>query len=150
MATSRTPVSVAVALMLSTFILMPSALETCHINGNSYSPVRTISRDFTIIGGGSSGTYSAIRLEDLGHSTVVIETTNRLGGNTQTYIDPVTGATIDYGVQVFHKFDVVVNYFARLNVSLADGDFTIPGVVTESVIRVFQDSTFHIIYSSMS
>jgi len=107
---------------------------TVQINGNSYSPIKVISRDFSIIGGGSSGTYSAIRLGDLGNSSIVIEQIGRLGGNTQTYIDPITGDPIDYGVQVFHMFDEVFNYFARLNVSLTNTTESGFGVTTYALI----------------
>lgn len=88
------------------------------VNGNSYSFDNTITRDFAIIGGGSTGTYSAIRLKDLGNTVVVVEGKDRLGGHTETYHDPKTGGTIDYGVVIWHDLDIVRNYFARLNVSL--------------------------------
>jgi heterodisulfide reductase subunit A-like polyferredoxin len=43
----------------------------------------TIVRDVCILGGGSTGTYAAIRLsQDMGKSVVVIEKTERLGGHT--------------------------------------------------------------------
>lgn len=100
-----------------------------------------MTRDYTIIGGGSSGTYSAIRLGDLGYSTLVIEKIGRLGGNTETYIDPITNSPIDYSVLVWHKFDVVYNYFARLNVSLSIADLSTPGV---SVKYVFLRECFYI------
>ena len=39
----------------------------------------TISRDVVIIGGGATGTYAAVRLQqDMGKSVVVIEQTDRL------------------------------------------------------------------------
>jgi heterodisulfide reductase subunit A-like polyferredoxin len=38
-----------------------------------------INRDFVVIGGGSSGTYSAIRLRDLNYSVVVVEKKQELG-----------------------------------------------------------------------
>jgi phytoene dehydrogenase-like protein len=54
--------------------------------------------DVAIIGGGSSGTYTAIQLQKAGKSVAVIERNGRLGGHVNTYIDPVTGGTMDYGV----------------------------------------------------
>jgi heterodisulfide reductase subunit A-like polyferredoxin len=43
----------------------------------------TIIRDVCILGGGSTGTYAAVRLsQDLGKSVVVVEKTGRLGGHT--------------------------------------------------------------------
>jgi len=85
--------------------------------GHGY-PVDTLSRDVCIVGGGSAGTYAAIRLLDLNQTVIVVEQQDRLGGNTQTYIDPVTGAPIDIGVVVWHNNALVANYFQRLNVSL--------------------------------
>ena len=45
----------------------------------------TIERDVAIIGGGSAGTYAAIRLKDMSKSVVVIEKDGILGGHTDTY-----------------------------------------------------------------
>lgn len=83
------------------------------------SAADTITVNVCIVGGGSTGTYSAVRLsQDLGKTVVVVEKTDRLGGHTETYIDPITGFPVDYGVQAFHNLSVVTNYFARFNVSL--------------------------------
>lgn len=101
--------------------LRVDALSSISLNGNPYSVDSVITRDIAIIGGGSTGTYSAIRLKDLGKSVVVVEGQDRLGGHTQTYHDPKTGGTIDYGVIVWHNTDIVKNYFARLNVTLVIG-----------------------------
>lgn len=76
-----------------------------------------IYRDVAIIGGGSSGTYAAIRLRDQGKSVVVVEKEPRLGGDTNTYREPITNQTIDYGVVVFHNQNITKDYFRRLNVS---------------------------------
>jgi hypothetical protein len=81
------------------------------------SPV--IRRDVCVLGGGSSGTYTAVRLRDLGASVAVVETQDRLGGHTETYHDPVTGGTIDIGVVVFHDIPVVRDYFGRFDVPLS-------------------------------
>jgi NAD(P)-binding Rossmann-like domain len=85
----------------------------------SFHPAHIITRDVCIIGGGSSGTFSAIQLHDLGKSVVIVERSDCLGGHTDTYTDPTTNVTVDYGVIVFHNLTLVKNYFARLNVSLA-------------------------------
>lgn len=76
-------------------------------------------RDVVIIGGGSSGTYAAIRLRDQGKSVVVVERESILGGHTETYVDPTTKQVVDYGVVLFHDLPVVRQYFARLNISSA-------------------------------
>jgi hypothetical protein len=84
------------------------------------SAADTITVDVAIIGGGSTGTYSAVRLsQDLGKTVVVVEKTDRLGGHTQTYIDPVTGYPVDYGVLAWHNISIVTAYFARFGVSLS-------------------------------
>lgn len=80
---------------------------------------QTVNRDVCIVGGGSSGTYTAIRLRDLGMSVALVERKDRLGGHTETYHDPVTGATTDIGVLVFHDLPIVRDYFARFGVPLA-------------------------------
>jgi heterodisulfide reductase subunit A-like polyferredoxin len=66
-----------------------------------------IVRDVCIIGGGSSGIYSAIQLRDHGKSVAIVEKKDRLGGHTETYHDPVTGQTVDIGVIVWHDLDIV-------------------------------------------
>jgi hypothetical protein len=92
-----------------------------------------ITRDICIIGGGSSGTYAAVRLHDLNQSVVVIERKDRIGGNTQTYTDPTTQVKIDIGVEIFHNTSIVTNYFARFGIPLTTADFTVPGLVTKYV-----------------
>ncbi|RDW92245.1 hypothetical protein BP5796_01639 [Coleophoma crateriformis] len=94
------------------------ATSTCDVNGKHYQVADTISRDVCVIGGGSTGTYAAIRLKDAGKSVAVIEKVDQLGGHTQTYIDPATGVPVNLGVAVFHNTSLVLEYFARLNVSL--------------------------------
>lgn len=103
------------------------------INSADFSPKDIITRDVCVIGGGSSGTYSAIRLRDLGKSVVVVERSDRLGGHTETYTDPATQGKVDIGVVVWHDLDIVRNYFARFNVPLTKANFSIPGVTTEYV-----------------
>ena len=78
-----------------------------------------IRRDVCIIGGGSSGCYTAVRLRDKGLSVAVVERQDRLGGHTETFHDPITGGTIDFGVIVFHDLPLVRHYFARFGVPLA-------------------------------
>lgn len=60
-----------------------------------------VERDVCIIGGGSSGTYSAIRLQQMNKTFALIEREDRLGGHVDTYVDPVTKQTLDYGVVVW-------------------------------------------------
>lgn len=95
-----------------------------------FAPEDVITRDVCVIGGGSTGTYAAIRLRDMGKSVVVVEAKNRLGGHAETYTDPATNATIDIGVMVWHDLPVVRNCFARLNVSLTTLSFDSSGPTT--------------------
>ena len=55
------------------------------VGSTSGDPLEIIERDVAIIGGGSAGTYSAIRLRDLNETVVVIEREAILGGHTDTY-----------------------------------------------------------------
>ncbi|KAK1573237.1 flavin-containing superfamily amine oxidase [Colletotrichum navitas] len=78
-----------------------------------------LKRDVVVIGGGSSGTYAAVRLQQLGKSVALIEKAGRLGGHTNTYVDAKTGKTFDYGTQNFVNTTEVYNYFRSLGVPLA-------------------------------
>jgi hypothetical protein len=106
---------------------------TAHTEPADYAADSVVTRDVAIIGGGSTGTYAAIRLRDLGKSVVVVETNDRLGGHTHTYTDPGTGAHVDIGVIVWHDLDIVRNYFARFDVPLEKASFDAPGQVNKWV-----------------
>jgi len=82
-----------------------------------------IERDVCVIGGGSAGTYTAVRLRDLGRSVVVVEQKDRLGGQCETYTDPVTGLTTDIGVVIFPDLPIVRDYFGRFGVPLVTATF---------------------------
>ena len=89
-----------------------------NVNEDDFPSNSKISRDVCIIGGGSSGTYAAIRLKQLGKTVAVVEKEAVLGGHTNTYIDPITHVPVDYGVQVWDDIPVVTNYFSYFNISL--------------------------------
>jgi hypothetical protein len=102
---------------LSSCLALPlAALSTSDFDHFSSSDI--IERDVAIIGGGSAGTYSAISLIDKDKSVVVIEKKDRIGGHTETYIDPATGTPIDMGVLIFHNTTVTLDFFARFKVPL--------------------------------
>jgi hypothetical protein len=90
---------------------------------SQYHSSDIITRDVCIVGGGSSGTYSAIRLRDMGKSVVVVEREPVLGGHTNTYSVPGTDIKVDYGVVVFHELDIVHKYFSRFNIPLEKAGF---------------------------
>ncbi|KAL4779943.1 hypothetical protein BJX76DRAFT_364817 [Aspergillus varians] len=73
-----------------------------------------ITRDVAIIGGGPSGTYAAVRLQQLGHSVILIEREDQLGGHTHTYYD--SGTPIDYGVWVYSNTSEARSFFAHLDI----------------------------------
>lgn len=87
-----------------------------------HEEVEIIERDVAIVGGGSSGTYSAIRLQQLGHSVALIEKEDRLGGHVNTYVDPAGRGTFDYGVIILVNISLVRDYFSYLDVPL--GEYT--------------------------
>ncbi|KAH9828001.1 Flavin-containing superfamily amine oxidase [Teratosphaeria destructans] len=102
--------------MRQTLSLLLAAATSCLASGASYSD-QYIERDVVVIGGGSSGTYTAIRLQEEKKTVALIEKQGRLGGHVDTYVDPSTGATFDYGVVIFSgALDVVRNYFASFNI----------------------------------
>jgi hypothetical protein len=90
---------------------------------SSFAAKDVITRDFVIVGGGAAGSYAAVALKDQHKSFIVIEKTNRLGGHTATYEDPITGGTVDYGVQIYDNDTIVRNFFSRLNTPLVDFSF---------------------------
>ncbi|KAJ8067551.1 hypothetical protein OCU04_004892 [Sclerotinia nivalis] len=99
------------------------------INSVTYNSVEHIDRDVVVVGGGSSGTYAAISLLDAGKTVAVIDNQDHMGGHTDTYTDPKTGLTEDYGVSIFHNVEIVKTYAARLNITL-----TVPGSSTLSTV----------------
>jgi hypothetical protein len=110
-------------MALSKSILLLLFLAICPFskaNEDDVQTPETVKSDFAIIGGGSSGTYAAIRLQQLGHTVTVIEKDSRLGGHVNTFVDPVTGSTFDYGVISFDNISVVTDYFNYLNVPIAE------------------------------
>lgn len=80
------------------------------------SGMTVVECDVCVIGGGSAGTYTAVRLGDLGKSVMLVESTASLGGHAQTFIDPATGVPIDIGVVDFENTPVVAAYLNRFGV----------------------------------
>ncbi|KAJ7219026.1 hypothetical protein B0H12DRAFT_1194124 [Mycena haematopus] len=89
--------------------------------GHAYASTTlpAVTTDVVVIGGGSAGTYTAIRLQQLGKSVFVIEKEDVLGGHTNTFHVPGTNITFDYGVDTFINTSVVNEYFAHMGIALA-------------------------------
>ena len=78
---------------------------------------KRIVRDVCVIGGGSAGTYAAVRLRNHGKSVVVLEKESRLGGHAQTVF--VNNMPINIGVQIFEgQNPLVTSYCSQLHVPL--------------------------------
>ncbi|KAI9924190.1 hypothetical protein ASPWEDRAFT_158633 [Aspergillus wentii DTO 134E9] len=88
------------------------------IDPAAFNKADIIDRDVAVIGGGSAGTYAAIRLRQLNQSVAVVEKKDRLGGHTETYVDAVTETAVDYGVLYYENTTVVTDYFAHFNIPL--------------------------------
>ena len=55
--------------------------------------------DVLVIGGGLTGLTCAVLLHEAGHSVIVVEAADRLGGRVHSLRDPVSGAYLaDLGV----------------------------------------------------
>jgi hypothetical protein len=126
------------AAVLSAYALRALAVpnQTPSFDASSYKQADIISKDVVIIGGGSGGTNAAISLKDKGKSVIVIEKKDRIGGHTETYIDPATGTPIDIGVQIWHNLTVVTDYFKRFDVPLiALGSDTPPNATQPQTVN---------------
>lgn len=77
-----------------------------------------ITVDVAVIGGGSTGTYAAVKLRDAGKSIVVIERDDHLGGHVNTYVDPITHVPIDYGVVAYNNLPQAQAFFKRFSIAL--------------------------------
>ncbi|PSN67425.1 FAD/NAD(P)-binding domain-containing protein, partial [Corynespora cassiicola Philippines] len=75
-----------------------------------------VERDVAVLGGGSSGTYTSVRLHESGKSVVVIEMEDHLGGHAQTYFDPVSGKTVNAALKSYYNTSITRNYWKTLGI----------------------------------
>ncbi|KAK4448889.1 flavin-containing superfamily amine oxidase [Podospora aff. communis PSN243] len=118
--------------MLSKYLIplslpLLSSVSAAAIDQSAYASNAILHRDVVVIGGGSSGTYAAVNLKRAGHSVVLVEKESKLGGHVDTFQDPTTGGTFDYGVVALINTTIVRDYFAFLNESLMDIGGGVPG-----------------------
>ncbi|KAK4198748.1 hypothetical protein QBC40DRAFT_204282, partial [Triangularia verruculosa] len=111
------------SLFVSTIALSGVALTSAGGKGKGkgkhHDDIRTMYRDVAIIGGGASGSYSAVRLrEDYNVSVVVVEKNSNLGGHVNTFIDPATGRGFDCGVQNWIDIGGARAFFERFGVEM--------------------------------
>lgn len=104
----------------STTVALSLTIPGCcghQFDAHSYAPDDIMIVDVAVIGGGATGSYAAITLSDLDKSVVVVEATGVLGGHTNTFVDPATGTSIDYGVQRYENDAGALAFFDRLGVT---------------------------------
>lgn len=124
------------ALLVNLLVFIAAArgdqdTEAPEFSPDSYKPHDVLYRDVAIIGGGSAGSYSAVRLVDHNLSVAVIEPKAQLGGHAETYVDP-SGVTVDIGVVVFEPFQFTTDYFARFDVPLVPAS-SLPSIPSQFV-----------------
>lgn len=104
------------ASLFCSTVFLPNTSSASKIQ---FDPADVIVRDIAIVGGGATGTYAAIRLQqDFNKSVVVVERETKLGGHTHTYHDPVSSSTIELGVVAFHNLPLVHGFFSRFDIPL--------------------------------
>lgn len=112
------------AFSVTVFSVMIHGHRSPSLEAGDYDIDDVIVRDIAIVGGGASGTYAAVRLQqDFNKSIILVEHRKALGGHTETYVDPQTKTTIDLGVLAFHDLPVTRDFFARFNIALAPMSF---------------------------
>ncbi|KAL4939369.1 hypothetical protein BDV06DRAFT_231100 [Aspergillus oleicola] len=114
-------------------MMLPSAIRILLVLTAAFvsSAQEVITRDVCILGGGATGTYAAVQLIERGHSVIVVERETRLGGHSDTFFLP-DGRFIDYGIRAYFKLQVVLDFFAQLNV---EWEFYVPGSLRTDFIN---------------
>ncbi|OGM49813.1 FAD dependent oxidoreductase [Aspergillus bombycis] len=107
-------ISIVTRLLLGISLSMTIVPFVVAIN-EEFAPDDIVIRDVCILGGGSTGTYAAIRLKDKAKSVVVVEQNKLLGGHTETlYLGHEQ--YINYGVEGVFNDELSRNYLKRLGV----------------------------------
>ena len=106
-----------VKLMVSAPI---AGVAGCGSDGSSGRtlPLRVIDRDVCVLGAGASGMYATMRLRDLGHSVVVVEKSDRVGGHAYTYRDPDGNGSQEMGVRIYPGIPIIKDTFSRFGIPL--------------------------------
>ncbi|KAJ7872512.1 hypothetical protein B0H14DRAFT_2721910 [Mycena olivaceomarginata] len=109
--------------MVSSLLLLLSYVSVLAHAVSLPSHYTTISRDVVVLGGGSSGTYAAVKLVARGRSVVVLDQKDRLGGHVETYID-ANGAPHNLGAIFYYNNTINNACFSLLGV--ATGPVALP------------------------
>ena len=133
-------------LLLCSSLLFAFAVKAKdHFDPRSYASENVITRDVAVVGGGASGTFSAINLRRLGKSVFLIERDAELGGHTNTYTDPSTGVSINYGTQAFWNSmssNVLLVFFAVRKRHSVVFDLNVPDIRTTSEECIYTIADF--------
>ncbi|KAF2851330.1 amine oxidase-like protein [Plenodomus tracheiphilus IPT5] len=118
----RTSLLLAAAVCTPIIYAAPPSID-CEPTGpphpvSPFAAKETIKADVLILGGGATGVDAGLRLRDQNKSIAIVESSNLLGGHVETLIDPVSGKSIEYGVQAYIDNDQTRSFFGRFNVSL--------------------------------
>ncbi|PYI16659.1 fumarate reductase/succinate dehydrogenase [Aspergillus violaceofuscus CBS 115571] len=93
-----------------------STLETRYPN----AAVETV--DMVIVGGGASGANAAVHFHDAGLSLRVVEKQGQLGGMVNSWTNPATNTTYDYGVAAYTNYTGTTAFFDRLGIDYVEPD----------------------------
>lgn len=85
-------------------------------------PKNPIDVDVAILGGGASGTYAAIELHRQNKTVAVLDRRAMLGGQVNTYQDPISHKYIEYGVNQYDDTAVVTQFLDYLKVPYSRND----------------------------
>lgn len=105
-------------LVRALLLLLLTVASDAYLSELDCSPNTT--QVVVIIGGGSSGTYAAIRLQQLGYTVTLIEKNNRLGGHVNTFVDTERRQAVETGVMMFQNTSSTLEYLSHLEIPLVD------------------------------
>ena len=75
--------------------------------------------DVTIFGAGASGLYTAHRLRELGYSVLILESSTRVGGHSETYRNE-KGHHVDPGVRMYPNEDLIKELLSKYDITFSN------------------------------
>ncbi|KAG5929702.1 hypothetical protein E4U53_002380 [Claviceps sorghi] len=128
--------------LVGTLLAPLASLASCDTTAPAQDK-NTVVRDVAILGGGATGMYAAVQLTKQGHSVVLIEKKDMLGGHAETLYLPKDAGHIDYGVEGYFNNDLSRDLFDLLKVeheALLPASFTTQHVNFRTGAKVPGDS----------